>query len=86
MKLASLVYRRYLESTRLQKNLGHLIEKYAMSALASFSTRLPHQLPSHLYYVDILVMMDEDLMPFYNDQMNCFISHIDAESKDFLEC
>lgn len=61
-------YRHFL----LYDNLGHLLGKYSLTQPEAFYQLLFYQLTSPLCYFDILVMRDEDLIPFHRQEIAYF--------------
>jgi FkbM family methyltransferase len=61
-------YRHFL----LYDNLGHLLGQYSLEHPEAFYQLLFYQLTSPLCYFDILVMKDEDLIPFHQQEIEYF--------------
>ncbi|WP_428390130.1 FkbM family methyltransferase [Mucisphaera sp.] len=53
-------------------NTGYLMGKYSLSDLCCFRNLLFYQLTSKFRYYDILVMQDDDIAPFYKDELRYF--------------
>ena len=54
-------------------NIGHLMGKYSLDNLHNFRKLLFYQLTSDVLYFDILVMKEEDIMPFFNSEITYFV-------------
>jgi FkbM family methyltransferase len=65
-------YRHFL----LYDNFGNLMGKYSMTDLEPFENLLFYQLTSEFYYYDILVMKEEDMTPFYLEEIEHYIGLI----------
>jgi hypothetical protein len=57
-------------------NFGHLIGKFSLFELPFFTNILTFQLTSRLFFIDILVMMDEDAILFGQIELEYQISVI----------
>jgi hypothetical protein len=57
--------------------------KYLLNDLQGFKNLLFYQLTSNFYYFDILLMKDEDIVPFSSSEITYFINEIPNKS---LQC
>lgn len=66
-------------------NFGHLIGKFSLSELHIFKKILTFQLTSRLFFIDILVMMEEDAIPFGKYELEYHISVVaDSQMRSAL--
>jgi FkbM family methyltransferase len=64
----------------LYDNFGYLMGKYPLIDLHSFRNLLFYQLTSDFYYFDILLMKDEDVVPFYTSEVAHFVDKMPNET------
>lgn len=64
----------------LYDNFGHLMGRHSLSEPGSFRDLLFYQLTSRFHYFDILVMMDEDLLPFHREEVEYFTDRMTRKS------
>jgi len=60
-------------SLLLYNNFGHLMGKYSLSDLKYFANLLFYQLTSGSYYFDLLLMKEEDIVPFFEAEQAYFV-------------
>ncbi len=64
------------DSFLLYDNLGYLMGRYSLADLSPFRALLFYQLTSKFYYFDILIMTDEEIMTFYQTEIDFFVGKI----------
>lgn len=64
----------------LYDNFGHLMGKYSLADSYCFRNLLFFQLTSSFYYFDILIMKDDDIIPFLDLEITYFIDKMSDKS------
>jgi len=64
----------------LYDNYGRLMGMYSLSDLSAFRNLLFYQLTTDFCYFDVLVVKNEDIMPFYKAEINYFAAKMSNKS------
>jgi hypothetical protein len=61
-------------------NFGHLMGRYSLSDLTAFQYLLFFDIISQFYYFDILLIRDEEMLSFYQSEIDYFLNHLTDKS------
>lgn len=60
--------------------------KHALADLSGFRSLLFYQLTSSFLYFDMLIMVDEDMTPFFENEVKYFVEKMEEKSMMSTAC